>query len=98
MKPVEFHRAAENEMIKSARFYELRSQSLGEAFLDAVESTLITIQNRPALGKLEVSRTRSYKLKRFPFRVVYLEQPLRVWVVAVAHLSRKPGYWRKRLD
>jgi hypothetical protein len=43
------------------------------------------------------SGTRSWKVRRFPFRVVYLQQPERVWIVAVAHLNRKPGYWLDRL-
>jgi hypothetical protein len=29
--------------------------------------------------------------------MVYVLQPDRVWIVAVAHLSRKPGYWARRL-
>jgi hypothetical protein len=35
--------------------------------------------------------------RKFPYSVVYLDQPDRVWIVAVMHASRRPGYWRKRL-
>lgn len=34
---------------------------------------------------------------RFPYAVVYAEQPGLVRIVAFAHLKRDPVYWRKRL-
>jgi hypothetical protein len=98
MKPVAYHRLAENELVESARFYERRREFLGENFLDAVGEALAKIQINPDLGKLGKFKTRSWKLKRFPFRVVYLEQADRIWMVAIAHLSRKPDYWLERLD
>ena len=98
MKPVAYHRLAENELIESARFYEQRREFLGNNFLDEVEETLEKIQTHPDLGKPGKFQTRSWKVKRFPFRLVYLEPVDRVWIVAIAHLSRKPNYWLARLD
>lgn len=40
--------------------------------------------------------TRRVPLRRFPYFVVYREQGEEIQVVAVAHASRKPGYWRHR--
>ena len=97
MKPVAYHRLAASELIKSAEFYEGRNPTLGEAFLSTVEATLPKIQRNPELGKPGRLGTRSWKAKRFPFRIVYLEQPDRIWIVAVAHLSRRPDYWIRRL-
>jgi plasmid stabilization system protein ParE len=97
MKHVAYHRLAASELIKSAEFYERRSPSLGEVFLSAVEATLPKIQRHPELGKPGKLGTRSWKTKRFPFRIVYLEQTDRFWIIAVAHLSRKPDYWVQRL-
>jgi plasmid stabilization system protein ParE len=97
MKPVAYHRLAASELIKSAKFYERRNPTLGEAFLSVVEATLPRIQSRPELGQIGKMGTRSWKTKRFPFRIVYLEQPDRFWIVAIAHLSRQPDYWLRRL-
>jgi hypothetical protein len=33
---------------------------------------------------------------RFPYRVVYRNRPDEIVVVAVAHLRRRPGYWKNR--
>ena len=34
---------------------------------------------------------------RFPYVIFYAEYPERVHVLAVAHTSRRPGYWKKRI-
>ncbi len=98
MKPVKYHRLAESELIESALYYESRREFLGDNFLDLVDETLIGIQSNPAWGQPGKFNTRSWKVRRFPFRIVYLEQAGRIWIVAVAHLSRKPGYWSVRLE
>lgn len=98
MKPVKYHRLAESELVKSARFYESRREFLGDDFLDLVDEALDGIRSDPGWGRPGKFNTRSWKVRRFPFRIVYLEQPARIWIVAVAHLSRKPDYWLNRLD
>jgi hypothetical protein len=98
MKPVKHHRHAESELVESARYYESRRKFLGDNFLDLVDEALTAIRANPVWGRPGEYTTRSWKVRRFPFRLVYLEQPNRIWIVAVAHLSRKPDYWSKRLD
>jgi hypothetical protein len=34
----------------------------------------------------------------FPYSIVYRVESSRVLVVAGAHTSRRPGYWRDRLE
>ncbi|MGH9495390.1 MAG: type II toxin-antitoxin system RelE/ParE family toxin [Candidatus Sulfotelmatobacter sp.] len=41
--------------------------------------------------------TRRYLLKRFPYILIYREWQGDIQIVAVAHTSRKPGYWKNRL-
>jgi len=36
-------------------------------------------------------------IRRFPFGILYRIEPEEIVIVAVAHLLRKPGYWRKRI-
>jgi hypothetical protein len=97
MKSVAYHRLAASELIESAKFYERRNSTLGDAFLAAVDVALLNIQTNHDLGKPAKLGTRSWKTKRFPFRIVYMEQPDRLWIVAVTHLSRRPDYWIRRL-
>jgi plasmid stabilization system protein ParE len=41
--------------------------------------------------------TRRFILRRFPFAIVYLNEKDTLDIVALAHASRKPGYWQHRL-
>ncbi len=34
---------------------------------------------------------------RFPFAIIYIERDQEFFVIAVAHTSRKPDYWKDRL-
>ncbi len=97
MKRVAYHRLAAAELIESASFYDQRRLGLGDEFLSAVEAVLELIRAQPELGRRGLHGTLSFRTKRFPLRIVYELQPDRVWIVAVAHLSRKPGYWARRL-
>ena len=97
MKRVVYHRLAAGELINSVRFYEERRPLLGEEFLSEVELSVQAARKRPGLGRPGKHNTRSYRVHRFPFRVVYQIQPDRFWIVAVAHLSRKPDYWARRI-
>jgi hypothetical protein len=33
----------------------------------------------------------------FPYAVIFVEKPDHIWVVAVMHMKRQPGYWHTRL-
>lgn len=98
MKRVVYHRLAASELINSARFYERRNPTLGMALLECVDAMLPKIQRRTELGKPGKFGTRSRRIRRFPFRIVYFEQPERIWIVAIAHFSRRPNYWIGRLQ
>ena len=38
-----------------------------------------------------------FRLTQFPFSLLYINGADYLWVVAVAHGSRKPGYWKQRV-
>ena len=97
MKPVVYHRLAAAELVESARFYDQRRPGLGDEFLSAVDAVQELICAQPQLGRRGLLGTFSFRTRRFPFRIVYELQPDRIWIVAVAHLSRRPGYWARRL-
>ena len=97
MKHVVYHRLAASELILASVFYENCRPFLGERFLAAIDFTRDKIVENPDRGRPESLGLRSLKVRRFPFRLFYDEQPGRLWIVAVAHLARKPGYWVRRL-
>ncbi len=98
MKRVVYHRLAASELIQAGVFYEKRRPWLGTVFLTAADAARDKIRENPARGRLEVAGLRSLKVRRFPYRLFYVEQPERLWIVAVAHLARRPGYRRRRVE
>lgn len=97
MKPVIFHPNAETEFDLSVGFYERRQEGLGIDFEHEVIDAISIIVEDPARWPIYKFGLRKYVLHRFPFSLYYLDQPDHLWIVAVAHGSRKPDYWKKRL-
>jgi hypothetical protein len=42
-------------------------------------------------------RLRRVLAPKFPYGLLYRVEPERIYVIAVMHLHRRPGYWRSRL-
>ncbi|NCO61164.1 MAG: plasmid stabilization protein [Deltaproteobacteria bacterium CG_4_8_14_3_um_filter_51_11] len=98
MKKATFHEDAEAEMIEAAQFYEERSSGLGLSFLDAVEEAVNVICENPKAYPLLSDAIRRKIVKRFPYGVIFAVEHDRIRVVAIAHLKRRPEYWRYRLS
>lgn len=94
---IEFHAEAFEEMLESARFYEERVAGLGDDFLAAVEETTRRIAQFPEAGPIERSGVRKRLVFGFPFTILYERQEDVIWIAAVMHQHRKPGYWIGRL-
>jgi toxin ParE1/3/4 len=78
-------------------WYRERSVDAGVEFIVAISDALETISKAPKRGPQYLHGTRRFLLRRFPFSIVYLDEPGVVTNVAVAHSKRKPGYWKQRL-
>lgn len=96
MNSVPFLPAAREEFLAAASHYEEVAQGLGRDFITAVERAVARLAAFPEHGSPYLLGTRRIVLRRFPFSVIYLVEAEVILVVAVAHHSRKPGYWRAR--
>jgi toxin ParE1/3/4 len=97
MKPVVFHRDAEEELDGAMAYYESRRKGLGLSFQAEVERVVQLIQQHPQRWAVYKNTAfRKHLLKRFPYGVYYLELDHCIWIAAVAHQKRKPGYWSGR--
>ncbi len=97
MKTVTFHEDANAEMNDAAQYYEERAFGLGLSFLDAVEGAVDNILENPEAYQLVGDEVRHKLFMRFPYSLLYVVEPDRIRVVAVAHQKRRPGYWSYRL-
>ena len=100
-KPVRVEQDAEEELRAAIAGDESERPALGVALFAEVRRVISLIENFPA-GGAQIPRvrarygTRRVPLRRFPYVVVYRERTEVSQVIAFAHTSRKPGYWRSR--
>jgi len=97
VRSVEFHPEAQDEFISAAQFYERQPEGLGLDFIIAVQHTYERLLESPALGPPFGRRLRRVLVLKFPYGLLYRIEPERIYIVAVMHLHRRPGYWQSRL-
>jgi plasmid stabilization system protein ParE len=94
-------KAAEEELTAAVSWYEARRPGLGQDFLAAVDATCELMRRFPKIGSLKRQNAPRKEVRRlgvegFPFSIMYREFPEGIYVVAVAHDKRRPGYWKNR--
>lgn len=88
---------ADAELREATNWYEGRRDGLGGEFMHEVERAIQRILDSPQ-GHTPLGRdTRICRLKRFQYGLVYVVDDVEITIVAVMHLHRRPGYWKKRL-
>ena len=97
MKPVRFHPEAEAEFALAVAFYDKEGVSLGTEFAEAIERAAEFIRSNPEAGTPVRTSLQRWLVRRFPYALIYRDEPERVYILAVAHHRRKPGYWQHRV-
>lgn len=96
-KAVRFHPEADQEYLSALAWYKERSLTAALDFESEFQRGVSAIAEAPERWPIYFSRYRRYVLHQFPFSIVYRDLEEEVFVLAVAHGHRRPGYWRKRL-
>lgn len=97
-KVIEFHADAASEYDAAFDWYLERSADAAIAFSEEVERALDQIVHSPHRWAIDQSETRRFLLRRFPYLVIYRERgDAAIQIVAIAHTSRQPGYWKQRI-
>jgi toxin ParE1/3/4 len=92
------HPEAEADLRDASEFYRERAdKTLAQSFLAEFEQSLTILLRHPGLGSSWKGRgRRRYLMKRFPYSLVYTISDQEIRILAVAHHSRRPGYWLGR--
>src|SRR2546423_501247 len=86
------------ESHRAFHWYAERSQRAADRFWEELRNARLQVSDIPSAWNFYLHGTRSYRLSGFPYALVYIERPDRIIGIAVAHLHRRPGYWRHRID
>ncbi len=97
VKPVEYHQGAIADLKSAVTWYRKRSPKAALDFIDELHRAADTIREAPERWPLGKNNTRRFLLWRFPFSIIYSEQESAITIWAVAHGSRRPEYWERRL-
>lgn len=85
------------DLAEAADWYDDERPGLGSRFLDAVEATLIRIEEQPRSFPLAYRDLRRALLPRpFPYQIYYRLRDDLVEVFAVFHGARDPREWQRR--
>ena len=93
---IRFHPAAAAEVEAAARWYAERSPVAARAFATEVSACVERVGEAPERWARYLYDTRRYLFPHFPFSLIYRVRDGEIEIVAVAHHTRQPGYWRNR--
>lgn len=93
--------SARRELKQDAAWYECRQTGLGERFLDSVRQAFQRIVDDPQSLPRDVTKRSHRDIRRcavsgFSYQVIFEIRPDELVVLAIAHGSRRPGYWSRR--
>jgi plasmid stabilization system protein ParE len=88
-----FSSLAKQEMEDATRFYELELPGLGRQFRQEVKEAALRICAYPEGWSKEKGEIRKCLLHRFPYKLLYSIEQDHIFIIAVAHLHRRPDYW-----
>ena len=91
------HPAVENELGAAVAWYDARSSTAGDRFLEEFSQSIERITSLPLAWQKLSHNVRRCSLSHFPYGVVYHVKKDEIIILAVMHLHRKPGYWKERL-
>jgi plasmid stabilization system protein ParE len=96
-KRLRFHPEARGDVREALGWYQDRSPAVAAEFRVIVPEVIRSIVQAPQRWPKYLRGTRRFLHHRFPFSVIYLDDPQAVSIVGVAHSKRRPGYWKQRL-
>jgi len=98
LKPIDYHPEAGREADDAAAYYHGDAPEAPSRFLNTLGRIIAEIQLAPQRWPFErgtIAQRR--QVKGFPYTIFYLNDPDRIIILAVAHTSRRPGYWKTRI-
>lgn len=92
-----FHPDAKEEFDGAVEYYEQCQSGLGLQFAEEVYATITRIIQYPNAWSTLSKNSHRCLVSRFPYGVVYQIKSRTLRIIAIAHLNRRPGYWKERL-
>lgn len=92
------HPDAEVDALNGYQWYADRNPTAADSFRMAIKTAGQIICRNPSVWPAHKFGTQKYRLKQFPYKIIYIVEGDQVLVLAVAHDRRRPAYSADRLD
>ena len=93
----EFHPEALQEYDDAGHYYAQKEPGLDLQFIIAVENAIQSLTENPLRCRRFDEDVRRCLTRLFPYAILYTIETDYILIVAVAHCSREPGYWKHRV-
>jgi hypothetical protein len=93
---VTFVPKAKVEFLEAIAYYEEARAGLGERFKEEADRCILWIADHHQLYRIRPAGYRRINLRVFPYHIPFITRGSTLWILAVAHSSRKPEYWISR--
>lgn len=97
MKGVAFDPDARAEFLAAVEYYEECETGLGRRFRQLVENEIDNIEFMPFRFRVLHAQFRRCLIPKFPYYAIFSIERSFIFIIAVAHTKRKPGYWLDRI-
>jgi plasmid stabilization system protein ParE len=87
-----FSPEARTEFNEAVQYYDQQRQGLGDELRAEIREFLPRLQRAPLTFPVERGDIRRLILARFPYKLLYSVESDHVYVIALAHRRRTPGY------
>jgi plasmid stabilization system protein ParE len=99
IRAIAFHDGAAADYDTAFEWYMERSANAAIRFDEEVERALTDIARTPQRWPAGSHGTRRFLLRGFPYLLINHERSAAtIRILAVAHTSRRPGYWKERIE
>jgi plasmid stabilization system protein ParE len=93
---VVFHPGASEDYAAAFEWYYSRRQAVASDFEREIDRAIRLISRNPLRWPVFENERRRLIVRKFPYSIIYEVHGEEVLILAVAHGSRKPNYWRER--
>lgn len=94
----DFHSEARKELDQEFGYYTSVGIELGNDFDGRISAAIREICEFPFSYRLREGGYRRINLARFPFYIPYIIRDETLIILAIAHNSRHPDYWKERIS
>jgi len=88
---------AHGELLENVAYYHERNPVAAKHFAEAIRQEERHLIVQPWSAAKTMGEPRSWRIPRFPYSLIYRIVGQEVLIIALAHHSRRPGYWKDRL-